>query len=173
MKFAKFLRTHFLQNTSGWLLPEINPSQKNKWVFSSKEFLIRSQSFLSFLFEKVIAYTIIVLPRKIFQQMSEVLCNRVWLFICYKTKLKKKNFLLKKNLFFTKYTFAEKNNFIWKKKFILIFFYWKNFFYRKWKKYIYISFEKYFFIQNIYINSAKKMFLIIKNILVKTLWWTQ
>ena len=173
MKFAKFLRTPFLQNTSGRLLPEINlSSQKNKWVFSSKEFLIISQSFLSFLFEKVITYTIIVLPRKIFQQISEVLCNRVWLFICYKTKLKKKFFFWKKICFFTNYTFAEKNNFIWKKKFILIFFYWKNFFYRKWKK-KYISFEKYFFIQNIYIYSAKKMLLIIKNILVKTLWWTQ
>ena len=58
----------------------------------------------------------------------------IWLFICCKTKLKKKFFFLKKYLFFTKYTlFAEKNNFIWKKNFILIFFLLKNFFYRKWK----------------------------------------
>ena len=39
----------------------------------------------------------------------------LWLFICCKTKLKKK-FFLKKYVFYTKYTlFAEKNNFMWKK----------------------------------------------------------
>ena len=49
MKFSKFLRAPFLQNTSRWLLPEIYiSSQKNKWVSSSKEFLIKSQSLLSF-----------------------------------------------------------------------------------------------------------------------------
>ena len=60
------------------LLPKINlSSQKNKWVSNSKGFLIRSQSLLSFLFKKVITYTIMVLSRKIFKQISEVLCNRV------------------------------------------------------------------------------------------------
>ena len=60
------------------LLPIINlSSQKNKWVSNSKGFLIRLKSLSSFLFEKVITYTIIVLSRKIFKQISEVLCNRV------------------------------------------------------------------------------------------------
>ena len=45
----------------------------------------------------------------------ETLC--LWLFICCKTKLKKKIYFLKKYLLFTKYTlFAEKNVFICKKK---------------------------------------------------------
>ena len=45
----------------------------------------------------------------------ETLC--LWLFICCKTKLKKKILFLKKYLLFTKYTlFAEKNVFICKKK---------------------------------------------------------
>ena len=160
MKFAKFLRTPFLQNTSGRLLPEINlSSQKNKWVFSSKEFLIRSQSFLSFLFEKVITYTIIVLPRKIFQQISEVLCNRVWLFICYKTKLKKKFFFWKKICFFTNYTFAEKNNFIWKKKFILIFFlFTEKAFFTVNEKNIYLIWEIFFYPENIYSFCKKNFF---------------
>ena len=62
------------------LLPKINlSSQKNKWVSNSKGFLIRSQSLLSFLFKKVITYTIMVLSRKIFKQISEVLCNRVYM----------------------------------------------------------------------------------------------
>ena len=45
----------------------------------------------------------------------------VWLFICYKTKLKKKIFFFEKTfLFFTKYTlFAENYVFIWEKGFIL------------------------------------------------------
>ena len=46
--------------------------------------------------------------------------THVWLFICCKTKLKKKFFFFERIfVFFTKYTlFAEKNVFIWKKKFI-------------------------------------------------------
>ena len=77
MKFSKFLRAPFLQNTSGWLLPEIYiSSQKNKWVSSSKEFLIKSQ-FVEFFFEKISTYTIIILSRKIFKQITEVLCNMV------------------------------------------------------------------------------------------------
>ena len=96
---------------------EINlSSQKNKWVFSSKEFLITAQSLLSFLLQNImlyikhvekwtflslleiysaldysskkwtkmrkgclkntITYTIIILSRKIFKEISEVLCNR-------------------------------------------------------------------------------------------------
>ena len=49
---------------------------------------------------------------------KSLIAQRLWLFICYKTKLKKNYFFLKKYLFFTKYTlFAEKNAFIWKKIF--------------------------------------------------------
>ena len=66
----------------------------------------------------------------------------LWLFICCKTKLKKKFFF---NLFvFCKiYIICRKNVFIWKKSFILKFFFTeKNFFYRekyKWKCKKYIS----------------------------------
>ena len=80
----------------------------------------------------------------------------LWLFICWKTKLKKKHFFLKKYMLFTKYTlFAEKNVFIWKKKFYIeIFLLKKTFFYReeyKWKcKYIYIY---------IYISQLRNIFL--------------
>ena len=67
-------------------------------------------------------------------------------------------------MFFTKYTlFVEKNEFYLEKKNYI------DFFLQKMKK-IYVSFEKYFFIQKIYIYSAKKNFLIIKNIFVKTSW---
>ena len=72
------------------------------------------------------------------------LIHFLWLFICCKTKLKKKFFFEKIFVFFTKYTlFAEKNVFIWKKSFIMkMFFTEKNFFYRekyKWKCKKYIS----------------------------------
>ena len=55
------------------------------------------------------------------------------------------------------------------KKFILIFSSTEKIFLQKMKK-IYISFKQYFFIQKIYIHPAKKTFLIIKNIFVKTSW---
>ena len=57
----------------------------------------------------------------------------LWLFICCKTKFKKKFFWKKYFCFFTKCTlFAEKNLFIWKKSFIMKkFFTEKNFFYRE------------------------------------------
>ena len=155
MKFAKFLRTPFLQNTSGRLLPELNlSSQKNKWVFSSKEFLIRSQSFLSFLFEKVITYTIIVLPRKIFQQMSEVLCNRVWLFICYKTKLKKKIFFWKKMCFLQNIHLQKKIILYGKKNLYWFFFTEKTFFIENEKKNI--SHLRNIFLSRIYIFILQK-----------------
>ena len=67
--------------------------------------------------------------------------------------------LLQNYLFFTKYTLFTEKKFIWKKNFILIFFYWKTFFTENEK--IHVSFEKYLFIQNLYIPSAKKFFLII------------
>ena len=64
------------------------------------------------------------------------------LFICCKTKLKKKSFL-KKYVLFTKYTsFAEKNVFIWKKCFIFKNFFTEKNFYRekyKWKCKKYVS----------------------------------
>ena len=68
----------------------------------------------------------------------------LWLFICCKTKLKKKNIFEKIFVIFTKYTlFAEKNVFIWIKSFILKYFFTeKNFCYRekyKWKCKRYIS----------------------------------
>ena len=77
---------------------------------------------------------------------------------------------MKKYLFFTKYTlFVEKNKFYLEKKNYIDFFLLKKLFLQKMKK-IYVSFEKYFFIQKIYIYSAKKNFVIIKNIFVKTSW---
>ena len=97
-------------------------------------------------------------------------------------KLEKKIIFFWKNIFvFTKYTFfAEKNVFILKKKFYNeeIFSLKKTFFTEK----NYISFQKYIFTQKIlvlqikyesFLNSAKKHFLIIKNIFVKTSLWTQ
>ena len=62
MKFAKFQRVPFLQNTSGRLLLEINlSSQKNNNQITK---------FAEFLFEKAITYTIIVLLQKIFKSLS-------------------------------------------------------------------------------------------------------
>ena len=120
---------------------------------------------------------------------SSVIAIWLWLFICCKKKKKKKKcFSFEKIfMFFTEYKlFAEKNVFIWKKSFILQT--EKNFFYRgkyMWncKKIIYLIWEI-FFIQKmlvlqmkyksfLYIHSAKKIFLIIKNSFVKTSWWTQ
>ena len=91
----------------------------------------------------------------------------LWLFICWKTKLKKKHFFLKKYMLFTKYTlFAEKNVFIWKKKFYIeIFLLKKTFFTEKninenVKIYIYISIGKYIFMQNMFVLRIKyKSFL--------------
>ena len=78
------------------------------------------------------------------QQLSMV-------FICCKTKLKKKIFLFWKSMFFTKYTlFADKMFLYGKKSFILKFFFTeKNFFYReknKWKCKKYISHLKNIFL---------------------------
>ena len=78
-------------------------------------------------------------------------------------------------MFFTKYTlFAEKNVFIWKKKFIE-----KNIINENVKK-IYLISEIYFYTENVCVTNKisiflkyifilqKKMFLMIKNIFVKT-----
>ena len=54
------------------------------------------------------------------------------------------------------------------KKIYIDFFFTGKTFFTENERNIYISFEKYFFIQKIYIHSAKKNFLIIKNIFVKT-----
>ena len=72
----------------------------------------------------------------------------LWLFICCKTKLKKKiNFFLKKYLFFTKYKlFAEKNVFIWKKNF------YSEKYKRKCKK-IHLISEIYFYTENVCVTN--------------------
>ena len=97
----------------------------------------------------------------------------LWLFICCKTKLEK-NFFLKKHVFFTKYTlFAEKNKFYVEKKFILIFFlFTEKAFFTKNEKNIYLIWEIFLSRKSIFILQ-KKNFLIIKNVFVKTSWWTQ
>ena len=85
----------------------------------------------------------------------------LWLFICWKTNLKKKNFFLKK----WKTLFAEKM-FLYGKKVLYwkIFLLKKTFFYRekyKWTcKKIYISFEKCIFMQKMLVLQIKyKSFL--------------
>ena len=75
----------------------------------------------------------------------------LWLSICCKTKLKKKNFFLKKYLCFLQ------NIYYLQKKKLYWFFFTKKSFLQKMKK-IHISFEKYFFIQKIYIHSAQNFF---------------
>ena len=102
----------------------------------------------------------------------------------------KNNFFLKKYVFYKIYIICRKNDFIWTKSFILKFFFLKKTFFLekniKWKcKKIYISFEKYIFMQEISVLQIKgksflniysfwkKIFLIIKNIFVKTSLWTQ
>ena len=106
--------------------------------------------------------------------------EHLWLFICCKSKVKKKFCFEKIFLFFTKYTlFAEKNVFIWKK----IFFCRKKY---KWKcKKIYLISEIYFYTENVCVTNKikiflkyifipqKKTFLIIKSIFIKTSLWNQ
>ena len=77
-------------------------------------------------------FQIIIQSIKLYTFHYHVLRVQLRLFICCKTKLKKK-IVLKKYLFFTKYTlFAEKNAFTWKKSFTMKnFFTEKNFFYRE------------------------------------------
>ena len=109
----------------------------------------------------------------------------LWLFICCKTKLEKKTFFCKNICVFTKYTFfCRKNVFIWKKNFynVKIFLLEKNFFYREK---LYLTSEIYFYTENIFVTNKiwiflkyifilqKKIFLIIKNIFVKTSLSTQ
>ena len=83
----------------------------------------------------------------------------LWLFICCKTKLKKKYFFLKKYLFFTKYTlFAEKNVFIWKKKFYIEIFLLKKTFFTEKNinenvKNIYLISEIYFYTENVCVTN--------------------
>ena len=80
---------------------------------------------------------------------------RIWLFICCKTKLIKKNLLKKYLRFFTKYTLFKEKDLLGKKFYNEKFFYWKKtFFYRgryKWKckKYIYIIPKIYFYTENV------------------------
>ena len=113
--------------------------------------------------------------KKFFIDLLAPVHYNLWLFVCCKTKLKKKCFFFKKYLsFLQNIHYLQKKIILYEKKKLYWFFfvYWKSFFYKKMKK-IYISFDKCFFIQKIYIHSAKKKFLIIKNVFVKTSCWTQ
>ena len=69
-------------------------------------------------------------------------------------------------VFFTKYTLLAEEKNLYAKKLYIDFFLLEKLYLKKMKK-IYISFEKYFFYQKIYIHSAKKEFLIIKNMFDK------
>ena len=90
----------------------------------------------------------------------------IWLFICCKTKLKKKFFFFWKNIYFYKiYIICRKNVFIWKKKVL----YWKFFLLKKTffteknineNVKIYISFEECIFMQKMFVLQRKyKSFL--------------
>ena len=105
--------------------------------------------------------------------------NNIWLFICCKTKLKKKFFFWKNICVFYKiYIICRKKCFYMEKKVL----YWnffteKNFFYRekyKWKcKNIYISFEKYIFMQKMFVLQIKyKSFLNIYSFCKKKFFWS-
>ena len=85
----------------------------------------------------------------------------IWLFICCKTKLKKKIIFFWKNIcFLQNIHYLQKKIILHGKKILYwFFFYWKTFFTENEK--IHVSFEKYLFIQNLYIPSAKNFFLII------------
>ena len=95
------------------------------------------------------------------------LMTRLWLFICCKTKLKKKKFFFfwKIFVFFAKYTlFAEKNLYEWKKSFILKnIFTEKNFFTEKNinenVKNIYLISKMYFCTENVVLQIKYKSFL--------------
>ena len=98
----------------------------------------------------------------------------LWLFICWKTKLKK-NFFLKKCMFFYKISIiCRKNVFIWQKGFPLKnVFTVKNIFYTEkyhWKcKKINVSYEKYIFMQKMLVLQIKyKSFLNIYSFCKKT-----
>ena len=80
--------------------------------------------------------------------------SKIWLFICCKTKLKKKKLFFQKIfMFFTKYPlFTEKNIFIWKKSFILkIFFTEKNI--NENVKNMYLIWEIYFYTENVCVKN--------------------
>ena len=115
----------------------------------------------------------------------------LWLFICWKTKLKKKFFFEKMYVFFYKISkisiICRKNVFIWQKGFPLKnVFTVKNFFYTEkyqWKcNKINVSYEKYIFMQKMLVLQIKyKSFLNIYSFCKKTffdykkknLLWTQ
>ena len=105
--------------------------------------------------------------------------NNIWLFICCKTKLKKKFFFWKNICVFYKiYIICRKKCFYMGKKFYNEkFFYWKKLFYRekyKWKcKNVYISFEKYIFMQKMFVLQIKyKSFLNIYSFCKKNFFWS-
>ena len=113
--------------------------------------------------------------KKFFIDLLAPVHYNLWLFVCCKTKLKKKCFFFKKYLsFLQNIHYLQKKIILYEKKnlYIDFLFYWKNVFYRKWKKYI--SHLRNIFLSRKYIFILqKKIFLIIKNIFVKTSLWTQ
>ena len=96
-----------------------------------------------------------------FIEISHLKIPNMSVYFCsYVAKVEKKNFFWKNICFFYKiYIICRKKWFCMKKKIILIFFYWKSFFYGKWKKYK-------SHLRNIFL-SRKYMF-----ILQKTFFWS-
>ena len=88
------------------------------------------------------------------------------MFISCKTKLKK-NFFFWKNICF----FLQNIHYLQKKIMLYGKMLLRKLFLQKMKK-IYLIWEIFFYPENIY-SFCKKIFLIIKNIFVKTSWWTQ
>ena len=88
--------------------------------------------------------------------------SKIWLFICCKTKLKKK-IVFSKNIyvFYKIYIIYRKKYFYMEKNFYIDLFFTEKAFFTENEKNIYLIWEI-FFIQKIYIHSAKKKFLIIK-----------
>ena len=90
-----------------------------------------------------------------------------------KISWKKKFFFWKNICFLQNIHYLQKKIILYGKTILYWFFFnWKSFFYRKWKKYI-SHLRNIFLSRNYIFILQKKMFLIIKNIFVKTLRWTQ
>ena len=116
--------------------------------------------------------------------------QKLWLFICCKTMLKKKNFFWENICFLQNIRYLQKKCFYMEKKsFILKFFLLKKTFFTEKNVNenvkIYLIWEVYFYAENAWVSNKisiflkyifilqKKFFLIIKNIFVKTSLWTQ
>ena len=91
---------------------------------------------------------------------SSLTCDRVWLFICCKTKLKKKIFFFEKNIcFLQNIHYLQKKNFYTEKKFYNEkFFYWKKTFFTMKNvnenvKNIYLILEIHYHTKNVFVSS--------------------